>query len=154
MCSASSAKHCVLPKGGPTPPKGTPASSFYRHKEGRCTCTEGHESHRLFPELRGCSGRALREVHCGVWRRAWQSPWASSLVLRRSRRRPASSSGRYGHCCAGGTVLQAWRGGVPRVLHARVLSWSRPESLPRVVPMPFGGSVEGKVRKRHGELAA
>src|SRR6185312_15027097 len=30
-----------------------------------------------------------------------------------------------------GTVLQAWHGGVPRVLQARVLSWSRPEPLPR-----------------------
>ena len=46
---------------------------------------------------------------------------------------------------AGGTVLQAWRGGVPKVLQARVLSWSRPEPLPRVVPMPFEGSAEGKV---------
>ena len=54
----------------------------------------------------------------------------------------------------GGTVLQAWRGGVPRVLQARVLSWSRPESLPRVVPMSFGGSAEGKVRRRYGELSA
>ena len=45
----------------------------------------------------------------------------------------------------GGTVLQAWRGSVPRVLQARVLSWSRPEPLPRVVPMPFEGSAEGKV---------
>ena len=54
----------------------------------------------------------------------------------------------------GGTVLRAWRGGVPKVLQARVLSWSRPESLPRVVPLPFGGSEEGKVRRRYGELAA
>ena len=53
----------------------------------------------------------------------------------------------------GGTVLQAWRGGVPRVLQARVLSRSRPEPLPRVVPMPFEGSAEGKVRRRYGELA-
>ena len=53
----------------------------------------------------------------------------------------------------GGTVLQAWRGGVPRVLQARVLSWSRPEPLQRVVPMPFEGSAEGKVRRRYGELA-
>jgi len=45
----------------------------------------------------------------------------------------------------GGTILQAWRGGVPRVLQARVLSRSRPEPLPRVVPMPFKGSAEGKV---------
>ena len=45
----------------------------------------------------------------------------------------------------GGTVLQAWRGDVPRVLQARVLSWSRSEPLPRVVPMPFEDSTEGKV---------
>jgi len=44
-----------------------------------------------------------------------------------------------------GTVLQAWCGDVPRVLRARVLSWSRPEPLPRVVPMSFEGSAEGKV---------
>ena len=43
----------------------------------------------------------------------------------------------------GGTVLQAWRGDVPRVLRARVSSWSRPEALPRVVPMPLEGSAEG-----------
>src|SRR6185436_17475416 len=43
----------------------------------------------------------------------------------------------------GGTVHQAWRGGIPRVLQARVLSWSRPEPLTRVVPMPFEGSAEG-----------
>ena len=53
----------------------------------------------------------------------------------------------------GGTVLQAWRGGVPRVLQAKVLSWSRLELLSRVVPMPFEGSTEGKVRMRYGELA-
>ena len=34
-----------------------------------------------------------------------------------------------------------------------VLSWSRPELLSRVVPMPFEGSAEGKVRRRYGELA-
>ena len=45
----------------------------------------------------------------------------------------------------GATVLQAWHGGVPRVLQARVLSWSRSEPLPRVVPMPFEGPAEGKV---------
>ena len=36
----------------------------------------------------------------------------------------------------GGTVLQAWRSGIPKVL-----------------PMPFEGSAEGKVRRRYGELA-
>ena len=45
----------------------------------------------------------------------------------------------------GGIIFQAWRGGVPRVLRARVLSWSKLEPLPRVVPMPFEGSTEGKV---------
>ena len=53
----------------------------------------------------------------------------------------------------GGTILQAWRGDVLRVLQARVLSWSRSEPLPRVVPMPFEGSAEGQVRRRYGELA-
>ena len=53
----------------------------------------------------------------------------------------------------GGTVLQAWRGGVPRVLQARVLSRSRPEPLLRVVHMPFEGSAEGKIRRRYVELA-
>ena len=47
------------------------------------------------PESRGCSGRALLKVHCGAWRRAWQS----SLVLRRSRRHPASPSKRRGRRC-------------------------------------------------------
>ena len=74
-------------------------SSFYRLKEGRCTCIGDRESRRLLPESQGYSGRALWEVHCGVCRRAWQSSWASSLVLRRSRRRPGGSSGRRGRCC-------------------------------------------------------
>ena len=52
-----------------------------------------------------------------------------------------------------GTILQAWRDGVPRVLQARVLSRSRPEPLPRVMPMQFEGFAEGKVRRRYGELA-
>ena len=81
------------------PPKGKPASSFYRHKEGRCTCTGDRGSHRLLPESRGRCGRALWKVYCEVWRLAWQLSWASSLALRRSRRRPCSSSGRRGHCC-------------------------------------------------------
>ena len=53
----------------------------------------------------------------------------------------------------GGTVLQEWRGGILKVLQARVLSRSRPEPLPRVVAMPFEGSAGGKVRRRYGELA-
>ena len=72
------------------------ASSFYSHKEGRCTCAGDCGSRRLFPESRGCSGRTLWEVHCGAWRRAWQLSRISSLVLWRSRRRPASPSRRHG----------------------------------------------------------
>ena len=53
----------------------------------------------------------------------------------------------------GGTVLQVWRGDVLMVLQARVLPRSRREPLPRVVPMLFEGSAEGKVRRRYGELA-
>ena len=51
------------------------------------------------PESRGCSSRILWEVHCGAWRRAWQLSWVSSLILRRSRRRPASPSRRRGRRC-------------------------------------------------------
>ena len=61
----------------------------------------GHESRRLFLESRGCSGRALWEVHYGVWRRAWLSSWASSLVLRRSRRHPGGPNEWRGRCCGG-----------------------------------------------------
>ena len=77
------------------------------------------------PESRGCSGRTLWEVHCGAWRRAWQSSWVSSLTLRRSRRRLANPSRRRGRRCrmfsppdvafsgpcrSGSCVLQRWRG--------------------------------------------
>ena len=78
-----------------------PASPFYRHKEGWCTCAGERRSRRLPTESRGCSGRALWKVHCGVWRLAWQSFWASSLALRRLRRRPGTSSRRRGRCCSG-----------------------------------------------------
>ena len=50
-------------------------------------------------ESRGCSGLALRKVHSGAWRRAWQSSWVSSLVLWRSRRRPACPSSQRGRRC-------------------------------------------------------
>jgi hypothetical protein len=53
-----------------------------------------------------------------------------------------------------GTVLQAWRGGVPRILQAGVSSWSRSGPLPRAVPMPFEGPAARKVRGEYKELAA
>ena len=59
-----------------------------------------------FPRIAGVQwsstvGSTLWEVHYGAWRRAWQSSWASSLVLWRSRQRPGVSSGRRGRCCGG-----------------------------------------------------
>ena len=68
---------------------------FYRHKEGRCTCTRDRGSRRLLPESWGCSDRVLWEVHCGVWRWSWQSSWASSLTPshRTNGPGPASRSG-------------------------------------------------------------
>ena len=41
------------------------ASSFYRHKEGRSTCTGNLRSRHLLPESVVCSGQLLWNVHCG-----------------------------------------------------------------------------------------
>ena len=65
----------------------------------------------FFPESRGCSGRTLWEVHCGAWRRTWQSSWAGVL--------PAPAGGVV--VAVGCTVLQMWRGGAPWALQVRVL---------------------------------
>ena len=51
------------------------------------------------PNRRGAVVEHCGKYTVGVWRRAWQSSWASSLVLRRSRRRPGGSSGWRGRCC-------------------------------------------------------
>jgi hypothetical protein len=90
-------------------------------------------------------------VGYGVWcgSRPGRHPWpcgdrAGILV--------ASAGGMV--IAVGGTVLQAWRGDVPGVLQARVLSWSRPEPLLRAVPMLLEGSAKGKARRMYGELAA
>ena len=45
-----------------------------------------------------------------------------------------------------GTILQAWRGGAPRVLQAGVLLRSKPGPHSRVAPMPIEGSVAEEVR--------
>ena len=133
MCSVSSAERSTE---WADPPKGTPASSFYRHKKGRCTCTGDHGSHRRFPESRGCSGRYCGKYTVGYGARRGSRPG----------HRPWSCGDRAGVLAApaggvvvavGGIVLQAWHGGVSRVLQAKVLSRPRPEPLPRVVPMPF-----------------
>jgi len=40
----------------------------------------GSRRSSFLPELRGYNSRVLWEVHCGVWRRAWWSSWASSFL--------------------------------------------------------------------------
>jgi hypothetical protein len=45
-----------------------------------------------------------------------------------------------------GTILQAWRGGAPRVLQVGVLLRSKPGPHTRVAPMPIEGSVVEEVR--------
>ena len=134
MCSVSSAKHCVLPNG-PTPLKGKPASPFYRHKEGHYTCTGIVEVIVFSPNRGGAVVEQCGKYTVGNDARRGSRPWSCgdfAGVL------AAPAGGVV--VAVGGTVLQAWRGGVPRVLQARVLSRSRPVPLPRVVPMPFEGS--------------
>ena len=79
MWSVSGAECCVLLDGSP-PSEIEPASSIYRHKEGRCTCTGDRGSRRLLPESRGCSGRALWEVAvdygAGRGSRPGHRPWS------------------------------------------------------------------------------
>ena len=89
------------------------ASPFYRHKEGRSTCT-GRSKVVVFSPNWGramdayCRKYTVR--HRRAWRRAWRLSWESSLVLRRSRRRPGSSSGRHGGSCRGYRPLRStWR---------------------------------------------
>ena len=123
-----------LPRMGPGTPRAirTPANG-----SGTSTCHP--DSRELSAQLaaREGSGAATCHADAGVGRdRTGVLAPAGGMVV-----------------AVGGTILQAWRGGVPRVLQARVLSRSRPEPLPRVVPMPFEGSAEGKVRRRYGELA-
>ena len=104
--------------------KTEPSSPFYKHKEGRCTCTGQGRSRRSSPN----QGRAVAEYcrkytmpHWRVRRRAWQLSWASFLALRRSCRCPGSSSGWCGGCCRGYRPLR--------------LAWRRPEG-------PAGGSLD------------
>ena len=72
-----------------------PASSFYRHKEGRSTCTGRSQKSSSSPQIGG-SGRSLLKVHCGALES--MAPGVavvlrSSLALRGSRRRPDDSCG-------------------------------------------------------------
>ena len=140
--------------GWADPPEIKHASSFYRHKEGRCICTGRSRKSSSSPPNRG--GAVIK--HCrkytvgyGVWRgsRPGRRPW------------PSGDHAGILAAPAGGVVVpvestipSVRRGGAPRVLQAGVLPWSRSGLLSRAVPMPFEGSAEGKARGMYGELAA
>ena len=123
------------PQVGPGPPRAIRTSA-----DGSGTSTCHPDSRELSAQLAAREGSGAATCHAdagaGGDRAGILAPAGGMVVA------------------VGGTILQAWRGGVPRVLQARVLSRSRPEPLPRVGPMPFEGSAEGKVRRRYGELAA
>ena len=151
MCSLSSAEHYVLPNG-PTPLRESPPPPFIdTRRDG--VHAQGIMEVVVFSPNRG--GAVVE--HCGKYTVGYGAGRGS-----RPEHRPWSCGDCAGVLAAPaggvvvavwGTILQAWRGGVPRVLQAMVLSWSRPEPLLRVVPMLFEGSAEGKVRRRYEELA-
>ena len=100
VCALLVVRSVVFYRMGRPPLRESPPPPFIDTRRDGVHAQGGHESRRLFPESRGCSGRALWKVHCAVWCLVWQSSRASSLAKRRSLRRPCSSSGRRGHCCS------------------------------------------------------
>ena len=122
------------PRVGPGPPR-----AIQTPTDGSGTSTCHPDSRKLSTQLAAREGSGAATCHAdtgaGGDRADVRAPAGGMVVA-----------------VGGGTILQAWRGGVPRVLQARVLSRSMPEPLPRVVPMPFEGSAEGKVRMRYVEL--
>ena len=142
MCSASSAKRRVLPNG-PTPLRERPPPPFINTRRDGVHA-QGVMKVVVFSPNRG--GAVVE--HCGKYTVGYGTGRGS-----RPGHRPWSCGDRACVLAApaggvvvvvGGTVLQAWRGGIPRVLQARVLSWSRPEPLPRVVPMRSRAPQKGK----------
>ena len=124
-----------------SPLRESPPPPFIDTRRGGVHVRGDRGSRRLLPESRGCSGRALWKVHCGVWRLEWQSSWASSLALRRSRQRPCSSCGRRGSRC--------------RVYRPPGVAWRRPEGPAGqgLVLVKAGAAPEGcahAVRGLHG----
>ena len=107
-----------------------PASPFYRHKEGRSTCT-GRSEVVVFSPNRGCSDRLLLEVHCGVLESmvpGMAVVLGSLLALRRSRWCPGCSCGRYRPPCRGRGMLQYTPGISPKLsewLHPRAVEIQR-----------------------------
>ena len=120
---------------------------FYRHKEGRCTCTGGGEV-IVIPRIGGMQWVTTVESTL------WGPKEHGSGHGGRPGRRPWSCGDRTGVLAAPasgvvvvveGTVLCARRGGVPRVLQVGVLIGSRFGLRPRVVPMPFEGPAAEEV---------
>ena len=139
MCSVSSAGCCVLPDGS-IPLKESSPPSFIDTRRGGVHAQEVvvSSSNRGGVVVEHCEKYT---VGYGAWRgrRPRRHPWPCGDYAGV----PVAPAGGV-VVAVGGTILQAWRGDVPRVLRAKVSSWSRPEPLPRVVPMPLEGSAEGK----------
>ena len=143
MYYVSSAEHCVLPNG-PTPLRESPPPPFID------TRRDGVHAQGIVEVVVFSSNRGGTVVeHCGKYTVGYGAGRGS-----RPGHRPWPCGDRAGVLVApagsvvvvvGGTVLQTWCGDIPRVLQARLLSWSRSEPLSRVVPMPFEGFAEGKV---------
>jgi len=143
MCSVSSAECCVLPDGS-IPLRESSPPLFIGTRRGGVHAQEIVEVVVFSPNRRGAVVEHCEKyiVGYGAWRgrhpghRPWPCGDHAGVPV-------APVCGVF--IAVGGTILQAWRGDVPRVLQARVLSWSRPDPLPRVVLMPLEGSAEGKV---------
>ena len=81
--------------------KKEPATSFYRHKKDRSTCT-GRSEVVVFSPNRGCAVnvycRKYTVRHWRSWRRAWQASW-ETFSLAGIAPTSCGSSGRHGGCC-------------------------------------------------------
>ena len=152
MCSASSAKCCVLPNG-PTPLRERPPPPFIDTKRDGVHA-QGVVEVVVFSPKRG--GAVVK--HCGKYTVGYGAGRGS-----RPGHRPWSCGDRAGVLAApvgsvvvavAGTVPCTRRGGVSRVLQAGVLIWSRSGLRSRVAPTPFEGSCGGKAGGKYRELAA
>ena len=81
------------------PPKGKPVSSFYRHKEGRCTCTGRSQKSSSSPRIAGVQWSST--VGSTLWAMASGVAVVLGIVLGLAEitPRPDSPSRRRGHRC-------------------------------------------------------
>jgi len=118
--------------------KKEPASSFYRHKKGRSTCTGRSRKSSSSPRIGGVQW--MRTVESTLWGMATGGTVAlrSSVASRGLRRRPDDSCGRYRPPCLSWRSAEGSADGVsPR---------SRSVHRSRVAPMLAEGCVEEEVR--------